>query len=100
MAAHLTELWMEHSSEVFPKGYGGKDVEGICVTLLDSDVSGCIHSYMKTEKGRLSFEHFYTLQKSKDELVHILKYLDGEAFEYFSRLHDMCSLILKEAKVA
>jgi len=35
----LVELWLEHSEALFPKGYGGKDVNGICVTYLDSNAA-------------------------------------------------------------
>jgi len=44
----LIELWIEHSEARFPNGYGGKDVKGVCVTSIDSNASGCIHSYMKS----------------------------------------------------
>ena len=95
----LVELWMEHSQARFPKGYGGKDVNGICVTSLDSSAAGCIHSFMRSNTKDISLEHYQILQKSKDDLASILKSLDGEAFQYFSRLHDICSLIIVEASI-
>ena len=95
----LIELWKEHSEAVFPKGYGGKDVNGICVTYLDSNAAGCIHSYMKSNTNDISLEHHQILQKSKDDLASILKYLDDEPLQYFSRLHDICSLIITEASI-
>ncbi len=95
----LIELWMEHSEALFPKGYGGKDVNGICVTYLDRNASGCIHSYMKSNTNDISLEHHQILQKSKDDLANILKYLDDESLQYFSRLHDICGLIISEASI-
>jgi len=95
----LIELWIEHSEARFPNGYGGKDVKGVCVTSIDSNASGCIHSYMKSNTKDVSLEHYQILQKSKDDLESILKFLDAEAFEYFSRLHDICSLIIVEAGI-
>ncbi len=95
----LIELWMEYSEALFPKGYGGKDVNGICVTSLDSNAAGCIHSYMKSDTNEISLEHHQILQRSKDDLAIILKYLDDESLQYFSRLHDICDLIIVEASI-
>jgi hypothetical protein len=95
----LIELWKEHSEATFPNGYGGKDVSGICVTNLDSNASGCIQSYMRSNSYDISLEHYQILQKSKVDLSSILKFLDGEAFQYFSRLYDICSLIIIEVGI-
>jgi hypothetical protein len=61
----LIELWKEHSEAPFPNGYGGKDVNGICVTPLDSNASGCIHSYMRNDTYDMSLEHYQILQNLK-----------------------------------
>jgi hypothetical protein len=90
---------MEHSQAHFPNGYGGKDVNGICVTYLDANTSGCIDSYMKSNTKDISIEHYQILEKSKIDLASILKDIDQDAFEYFNRLHSICSLIVGEASI-
>ena len=95
----LTKLWMEFSTLRFPKGYGGKEVKGVCVTYLDSNAGGCIDSYMRKEGNQISIEHYQILQDSKVKLAGVLRYLDGEALNYFSKLHDICSLIVDESSI-
>jgi hypothetical protein len=95
----LIELWTDFSRSKFPKGYGGVDVKGICVTYLDANVGGCIDSYMRKEGNQIPISHYQILQDSKTKLASILKYLDDEAFIYFSRLHDICSLIIDESSI-
>ncbi len=96
----LAELWEEHLQAKFPKGYGGVDVNDICVTSIDSSVSGCISTYAKRNDGCIDIERFQVLQKCKVELESVLKFLDGESYEYFSRLYFICREILKDAKIA
>ncbi len=96
----ITELCIEHSQAKFPEGYGGQDVNGVCVTSVDTYASGCISSYMKHERKSIDLERYQVLQKCKSELEEVLPFLDGEAFEYFGRLHEMCSIIVEEASVA
>ncbi|KZN49911.1 hypothetical protein N476_18065 [Pseudoalteromonas luteoviolacea H33] len=95
----LTKLWMEFSTIRFPRGYGGKEVNGVCVTYLDSIAVGCVNSYMRKEGNQISVGHHQILYDSKVKLADILKYLDGEALVYFSKLHDICSLITDESTI-
>ena len=97
---NLPELWIEHSQAKFPKGFGGVDVNGVCVTSLDTYAAGCISSYMKYERKSIDLERFQVLQKCKSQLEEVLPHIDGEALDYFSRLHDICSLIVDEAGIA
>ena len=95
----LFELWLEHSQARFPHGYGGKDVNGVCVTYLDANASGCIDSYMKKNTKDISIEHYLILEKSKIAIASILKNIDQDALDYFNRLHSICSLIVAEASI-
>jgi hypothetical protein len=95
----LIELWLEHRETPFPNGYGGKNVNDICITSLDNYASGCLHSYIKKDSNEISIEHYQILQKSKVDLASVLKYLDQDAFIYFSRLHDLCGLVIEEASI-
>lgn len=42
----IRNLWNEHRCAVFPKGFGGKDVSGIDFVMLDSDVAGCVDTFL------------------------------------------------------
>jgi len=96
----ITELWMEHSQAQFPAGYGGKDVNEICVTSLCTNASGCISSYIKNSQKSIDIERYQILQKSQKDLENVLPFIEGDAFEYFSRLNEMCNIIIVEASIA
>ncbi|RCU50571.1 hypothetical protein DU002_09130 [Corallincola holothuriorum] len=96
----ITELWLDHSQSRFPKGYGGNDVNGVSVTSVDTYATGCIGSYIGHERKSIDLERYQVLQKCKSELEEVLPYVDGEAFIYFGRLHEMCSAIITEASIA
>ena len=94
----LAELWVQHSRAEFPSGYGGEDVRGICVTSLDTYASGCISRYIKKHNNIIDKECYQILQKCIVDLEHILPCLEGDSLVYFSTLHEMCTLIVKEAR--
>lgn len=96
---NISELWIEHSQAIFPKGYGGKDVNGVCVTSIDTYATGCVSSYIGNEKRDIDIERYQVLQKCKNGLGEILPYIEGEAFTYFNRLHEMCCIIIAEANI-
>jgi hypothetical protein len=96
---NISELWIAHSQFRFPKGYEGRDVNGICVALVDTYASGCISSYMCHDEKSIDIERYQILQKCMKEIELFLPYLKDDAFEYFARLHEMCSLIIDEAKI-
>jgi hypothetical protein len=97
---NISELWIAHSLSQFPKGYGGRDVNGICVTSVDTYASGCISSYMRHKKKSIDIERYQILHQCKKEIELFLPYLEGEAFQYFNRVYEMCTLIIDEAKIA
>ncbi|WP_299776416.1 hypothetical protein [uncultured Pseudoteredinibacter sp.] len=96
----ITELWIQHTNTKFPSDFGGKDVNGVCVTSVDSYASGCISSFVNKESGSLDIERFQILQKCEKELEKVLPFVENEAFEYFSRLYSMCGIVISEAKIA
>lgn len=96
----ISELWIEHTQSRFPKGYGGQDINGVCVVLTYSDAAGCISSYVKHENMRIDIKRYQVLERCKLELEKILPHIEDEAFDYFSRLHEMCSIVLSEAEIA
>ena len=97
---NLSLLWLEHSQSKFPDGYGGVDVNGICVSSLDSSISGCISSYINHGSKNISAAKLKILQENEPKLEGILIFLEGDSLKYFSRLHEMCSYVISEAKAA
>lgn len=97
---NITELWVEHSQARFPEDLGGKDVNGVCVTSIDSYAAGCISSYVGREGKSIDLERYQVLQKCKCDLEEVLPHLDGQALEYFDRLREMCAIIVSEASIA
>lgn len=100
MSEQLSELWVSHSAARFPQGFGGIDVNGICITSLDSAAAGCISSYMSKESRFLDIERTQILIKCKSNLELALPVIEGEAYEYFTRLHELCHLVLTESEIA
>jgi hypothetical protein len=97
---NLSELWAEHCKETFPQGYGGKDVGGVCVTSIDSYVSGCVSSYLKHKEKSIDVELYQRLQKCGMEIEKVLLCTTGEANKYFSRLYEMYKLVVSSISVA
>ena len=97
---NISELWIAHSESRFPSGYGGREVNGVCVTSVDSYVSGCVSTYVSKESNKIDLERFQILRHSKAQLEIVLPHMEGSAYEYFSRLHEMCDSIIEEAEIA
>ena len=95
----IQDLWREHRKSLFPKGYGGIDINGICISSLDTYVSGCISTYVNRNDGMLDLDRMLILRKSKIQLESILKLLEDDALIYFGRLHELTRLIVNEAKI-
>ena len=93
--AEILELWQEHSASSFPKGYGGKEINGIDLSLLDAEIAGCIHRYVHNS-GELDHRHIEILRKSLTDLNTIVLLLNSEELMYFNRLRNLAILVLQE----
>ncbi len=90
----LDQLWHDHSNSKFPTGYGGEEIEGIDLVLLDSTVAGCISSFLKNDR-QLDLGRTAILGLCYREISIVLRTLKGEAEEYFTRLESMSKLVLQ-----
>lgn len=95
----LAELCIAHEQALFPRNCS-RDIKGISLPYLDTQLSGCISSYLRHNKTTIDIDRYLILQKSKTELEMALPYLKNETFEYFSRLHQIAYLILEEASIS
>jgi hypothetical protein len=89
-------LWNEFKKMPFPDGYAGKDVNGICVTSLDTFAAGCISAY--TSNGNLDRNRIQVLKSCLDDLDLILPELSEHPKKYFLSLKQICVEIIKNTK--
>jgi hypothetical protein len=96
IASEILELWRQHLSATFPKGYDSKGLNGIDLSLLDAEMAGCVQMYVN--QGTLEYRHLETLSSRLIDLNTILLLLNREELIYFSRLRRLADLILEEVK--
>ena len=87
----IEELWQEHQGVVFPSGYGGEEVEGIDLVLLDANIAGCVETYIK--RRQLDIKHAAILGLCYRDCAVAVKGLDGVAKDYFLRLEKLAKLV-------
>ena len=99
MEKMILDLWNEHRRKAFPEGCGGKDIQGIDLTLIDAYVAGCVHTFIVNghqSKYRLDEPEIAILGKCYRDLAIIQPFLPSEEVkEYFTGLETMAGLILE-----
>ena len=93
--SEILELWQQHSSAVFPEGYGSREVKGYNLALLDAEIAGCIHMYISSD-GKLDPQRIKVLRERLIDLNTIILLLNHEEFMYFDRLRKLANLVLQE----
>jgi hypothetical protein len=89
----ISELWQEHLTAPFPKGFRGKDVSGIDFVLLDANIAGCVSTFL--ERGALNLYQLSILGLSYRDASHVVPILNEEGAEYFWRLERLAELVLR-----
>jgi hypothetical protein len=89
----IEELWQEHKHAGFPSGYGGEEIEGIDLALLDADIAGCVETYIK--RRRLDLERTAALGLCYRDCTVAVRGLNGVVREYFLRLEKLAMLVLQ-----
>ena len=89
----IRELWKEHRCAAFPKGFRAKDVSRIDFVMLDSDVAGCVVTYL--QRGNLNLYQTAILGLSYRHLTYVIPIINDEGKEYFWRLERLAELVLK-----
>jgi hypothetical protein len=92
----ILELWHQHSSAALPKGYNGRTLNGIDLSVLEAEIAGCIHRYVN--QGALEFRHLESLSHRLIDLNAIMLLLNNEEMIYFDRLRTLADLVLQEVK--
>lgn len=93
--SEILALWQQHSSAAFPKGYGGKEINGVDLSFLDAEIAGYIRMYVNDAK--LDYHRMKNLRERIVELNTIVLLLESEELTYFNRLRELANLVLQEA---
>ena len=93
--SEIIKLWQQHYSAAFPMGYSDRKINGIDLSLLDSEIAGCIHMYMHNHE-ELDSQRVQILREHLIDLNNIILLLDHEELIYFSRLSELANLIIQE----
>lgn len=79
----LVERWRHFKQRPFPRGWGGVEVAGICLVMLDADMAGLVTSYVERRRrfrpGGIDY-----LRRLQGDLRCVLPSLTGEAADYFA----------------
>ncbi len=90
----INELWNEHAEIQFPSKFAGKDVNNIDLVLLDSNIVGCVISFL--ENKNLNLYQTAILGLSYKNVSFIMPILNEAGAEYFWRLERLAELLLIE----
>jgi hypothetical protein len=90
-------LWDAHAHQQFPPRLRGLEVEGVDPVMLDSDIAGCVASWI-AQSSRLDVDCRSILMRSRDDLDRLLTGLeDDDECGYFRRLRELATLALADA---
>ncbi|GEM_PF-797856 len=89
----INELWSGHLGETFPEGLTGKDINGIDLVSLDSDIAGCVVTFI--DDGNLNLYQTAALGLCFQNVSFVMSILNKEGRKYFGRLERLSELVLK-----
>ncbi|NOX60174.1 MAG: hypothetical protein GXP29_15125 [Planctomycetes bacterium] len=79
----LLKRWRGFEQRSFPAGWGGVEVAGICLVMLDADMAGLVSSYVERRRPfRLGGIDY--LRQLHEKLRSVLPSLTGDAADYFA----------------
>ena len=97
--ANLNEIkhrWSIFCGEPFPDSMAGHEVDGICVTSLDTFAAGCIDTFVTN--GSLDLHRRDVLESCFKELQVVVPQLTGEPQNYFRELLRLSRAVLSSEK--
>jgi len=90
----IQQSWSEFFDRPFPDGWAGEEVNGVCVTSVDSFAAGCIDTFL-SNGGTLDSHRIDVLRRCATDLARVLPQLDDEVRDYFGHLNDLITAVLK-----
>lgn len=92
----VAELWKAHREAAFPGRLRGTDVAGVEMVMLDSDVVGCVSTWLDNG-GAVEDRWWDVLATCERQLERVVPELSGYEASYYRRLLDMTALVLDTA---
>ena len=101
----IDELWQQHQAARFPPDMGGREVAGVCVTMLDADIAGCVSSFVgrrptDPRRGSLDQQRIRILRSRRSELDRVIPNLPPDARPYFERVAELADKVLEALAAA
>ena len=90
----INTQWGEFCNRPFPDDLAGVEIDGICITSLDSAAAGCISTYVDNG-GCLDSERIRVLQTCSNELERINPLIRDDS-RYFNKLAELIHGVLAE----
>jgi hypothetical protein len=91
----IEKSWNEFRAKPFPEDYAGVEIESICLASLDTFSAGCIDTFI--DRDHLDRQQLSVLKDCTKDLNVVVKYLDGEAKDYFEHLRSLAKQVLSRA---
>jgi hypothetical protein len=92
----IKKSWGEFRAKPFPADYIGEEIEGICLTALDTFTAGCIDTFV--DGGRLNRRRISVLKDCAKDLNIVVEHLNGDAKDYFKHLLSLAERVLVAVK--
>lgn len=89
----IRKLWETHEARLFPSGHRTKEIGGVSLTLLESEIGGLVLTYLNTE-GTLGRRQLKNLHDSNRKLSVALNDLEGDAKDYFTALQKIVKILI------
>lgn len=96
--SNIKSLWDEFSSQPFPDDIAGKEIEGVCLTTVDSFTVGCVSTFIQDK--RLDSERVRILKDCLEDLEKVISELKDSNRNYFMKLQALGNAVLEEIEGA
>ena len=93
---HIFRIWVRLRQKLFPSNCSGLDVRGIDLVTLDSDVAGCVSTFLM--EGHLESKTMDALYYCDDCLSTVILELQGYEGWYYRQLKALTSAIKEYQK--
>ena len=84
----IEERWNKHAAVPFPEGLRGREVAGVNLTVLESELSACVLTAIETG-GVLGIRMRGMYDAGVSKLAEVIPQLSGEAQAYFRNLQSI-----------
>jgi len=93
----IRTLWNNHVDTPFPPRLRGEEIQDIDLVLLDSEVAGCVASYLSSS-WKKNDTRKQVLEACQRELHEVLEVLEEEEHDYYNNLLKLTTAILEDLK--